>query len=99
MLTTLQLEQRRRRLPPPSLKRQYQEYILQRIEAFKNSLPRTELLRIGGEAAEELCASSEGQFVLTEVLMLDTVDRMIRQRLALPSFRRWCKLFRALRVA
>ena len=44
MLTLVQLAQQRRRRPPPSLKQQYQQYIMQRIEGYKNSIPREELL-------------------------------------------------------
>lgn len=93
------LQGERRRRPPPSLKQQYQEYVLERIEAYKNSMPRSELLRLGDEAFSELQATSEGQFVLTEVLMLDSVDRLIMKRLALKPYRRWRTHFKKLRDA
>ena len=99
MLTLVQLAQQRRRRPPPSLKQQYQQYIMQRIEGYKNSIPREELLRLGDEAVAELDATIEGQFVLTEVLMQDSVDRLIRKRLSLRSYRRWCQQYRTLRSA
>jgi len=89
----------RRRRSPYSDKQHYQEYILQRIEGFKNSIGREELMRLGDEAASELQAISEGQFVLTEVLMLETVDRLIVKRLALRPYRRWREQFRKLREA
>jgi hypothetical protein len=89
----------RRRRSPYSEKQHYQEYILQRIEGFKNSIGREELMRLGDEAASELQATSEGQFVLTEVLMLETVDRLIVKRLALRPYRRWREQFRKLREA
>jgi hypothetical protein len=89
----------RRRRSPYSEKQHYQEYILQRIEGFKNSIDREELMRLGDEAASELQATAEGQFVLTEVLMLETVDRLIMKRLALRPYRRWREQFRKLRVA
>ncbi len=98
MLTMLQAEQQRRH-SPPSLKQQYQAFILQRIEAYKNSLGRGDLLGIGQEAVSELETTVEDQFVLTEVLMQDTVDRLIQRRLRLPSYRRWSTQFRALRLA
>ncbi|HUQ15599.1 MAG TPA: hypothetical protein VM094_06060 [Gemmatimonadales bacterium] len=88
-----------RRRSPYSDKQHYQEYILQRIEGFKNSIGRDELMRLGDEAASELQATSEGQFVLTEVLMLETVDRLIVKRLALRPYRRWRDQFRKLREA
>ncbi len=89
MLTLEQVRQARRRRPPPSLKQQYQEYVLQRIEAYKNTLSRDALLRLGDEAVSELAATVEGQFVLTEVLMLESVDRIIEKRLGLRSYRAW----------
>ena len=89
----------RRRRAPYSDKQHYQEYILQRIEGFKNSIGRDELLRLGDEAAGELTSTSEGQFVLTEVLMLETVDRLIVKRLALRPYRRWRAQFIKLREA
>jgi hypothetical protein len=75
----------------------YQEYILQRIEAYKNSLSRGELLRLGDEAIAELETSAEEQFVLTEVMILDSVDRLIAKRLRLWSFNRWRKQWLTLR--
>ncbi|MGE0352071.1 MAG: hypothetical protein AB7Q69_02435 [Gemmatimonadales bacterium] len=99
MLTLDQVRAQRRRRPPPSLKQQYQEYVLQRIESFKNSIPRAELLRLGDEAVAELQATTEGQFILTEVLMLDCVDRLITRRLGLQSYRRWRQHFLKLRAA
>jgi hypothetical protein len=92
-------ETQRRRRSPYSDKQHYHEYILQRIEGYKNSIGRDELLRLGDEAASELYATSEGQFVLTEVLMLESVDRLIMKRLALRSYRRWRQQFIKLREA
>jgi hypothetical protein len=89
----------RRRKSPYSDKQHYQEYILQRIEGYKNSIGRDELLRLGDEAASELQATSEGQFVLTEVLMLESVDRLIMKRLSLRPYRRWKQQFIRLRAA
>ena len=89
----------RRRRAPYSDKQHYHEYILQRIEGYKNSIGRDELLRLGDEAASELATTGEGQFVLTEVLMLETVDRLIMKRLALRPYRRWRAQFIKLREA
>ena len=100
MLTAAQARQiNRRRRSPYSDKQHYQEYILQRIEGYKNSIGRDELLRLGDEAASELQATSEGQFVLTEVLMLESVDRLIMKRLSLRPYRRWRQQFLRLRAA
>ena len=87
------------RPPPRSLKQEYQEFILQRIEEYKNAIPREELLEIGDEAVRELQASAQEQYLLTEVLLLEHVDRIIARRLRLPSFPRWRQKHRALREA
>jgi len=99
MLTALQLEQQRPRRPLPSLKQLYHEYIMQRIEDYKNGLRREELLRLADAAFAEMGASQEAQFVLTEVFMADCVDRLINRRLRLPSYRRWAQQFKELRAA
>jgi hypothetical protein len=85
--------------PSRSLKQEYQEFILQRIEEYKNAIPRGELLEIGDEAVRELQASAQDQYLLTEVLLLEHVDRIIARRLRLPSFPRWRQKHRALRDA
>jgi hypothetical protein len=99
MLTLAQVRQQRRRRPPPSLKQQYQEFVMQRIEAFKNSMSREELLRLGDEAVSEVQATIEGQFMLTEVLMLEQVDRLITKRLRLRSYAKWRQQYLTLRAA
>src|SRR5918911_2566094 len=100
MLTATQVQKtHRRRRSPYSDKQHYHEYILQRIEGYKNSIGRDELLRLGDEAATELQATSQGQFVLTEVLMLESVDRLIMKRLSLRPYRRWKQQFTRLRAA
>ena len=87
------------RRPPRSLKQEYHEFLLQRIEEYKNTLTREELLEIGDEAVRELEESAAGQYLLTEVLLLEHVDRIIARRLRLPSFPRWKQKHRALREA
>jgi hypothetical protein len=87
------------RRPPRSLKQEYQEFLLERIEGYKNALTREHLLEIGDEAVRELDATAGGQYLLTEVLLLEHVDRIIARRLRLPSFPRWRQKHRALRAA
>jgi hypothetical protein len=100
MLTAAQaLRVERRRRPRASTKQQYHEYILQKIEAYKNSLQRDQLLRLGDEANQELQAAAEGQFVLTEILMLDSVDELIKRRLKLKPFSKWRSWIKDLRDA
>ena len=83
----------------PSLKQQYHEYVLQRIETYKNSLGRSRILELGGEAAAEMQDTCEGQFLLTEVLMQEAVDRLIAKRLKLPAFNRWKQQYTKIRRA
>ncbi len=89
MLKGTETRRTRARRPPPSLKQQYHEYVLQRIESYKNSLGRDRLLEIGGEAATDMQEAFSGQFLLTEVLMQEAVDRLIMKRLRLPAFSKW----------
>lgn len=88
-----------RRRAVPSQKQRYDEYVLQRIEAFKNSISREELMRLAGEAAAALDEGADDQFVLTEMLMVDVVDTLIIKRLRIKSFRRWREQFAKLRGA
>lgn len=87
------------RRPPRSLKQEYHEFLLQRIEEYKNALARDALLEIGDEAVRELEQTAAGQYLLTEVLLLEHVDRIIARRLRLPAFPRWRQRHRALRAA
>src|SRR5207244_5614373 len=80
-----ELRSRTARRPPRSLKQEYQEFLLQRIEEYKNALTRENLLVIGDEAVRELEESAAGQYLLTEVLLLEHVDRIIARRLRLRS--------------
>jgi CO/xanthine dehydrogenase FAD-binding subunit len=85
--------------PATAPRQEYQEFILQRIEEYKDTLGRAELLAIGDEAVRDLEAVGGEQYLLTEVLLLEHVDRIIQRRLRLPSFTRWRQQHRALREA
>lgn len=89
--------ERRERRPARSVRAEYDQFIEQRIEEYKDSLPRADILAIGDEAMAEL--SGTLQFQLTEVVLRDQVDAIIRRRLKLPSFRRWRERHIALRSA
>jgi hypothetical protein len=99
MLTELQLQQPKRRRALPSLRQQYQTYILQRIEEYKNSLTRPEILELGNEAVSEMETAGQEQLFLTELLVADWVDRLIQRRLNLQPYGRWVRSFRRLRAA
>jgi hypothetical protein len=70
-----------------SLRHEYELYIEQEIENYKESIPRPALLAIGDEAAAKI--ASEPQFALTELLLLEEVDRIIAKRLRLPKYDTW----------
>lgn len=90
MLTDAQLARRRgRRRATASPQQLYREFLVHRIEAYKNSISRAELMALAGEALADGDQGTEGQLVLTEVMMLDYVDRLIRKRLRLPTFKTW----------
>ncbi len=83
----------------PSLEQQYRAYLMQRIEDYKDSLSREMLMRLGDDAASELHGARSDQLVLTEMLMQETVDQQIIDRLKLPSFRKWRSKILPLREA
>jgi hypothetical protein len=89
----------RRRRRPLSLRQEYEQFLLERIEDYKNQLSRGELLALADEAVRELEVGPDEQLVLTEVLMLEHVDRLIMRRLRLPSYRRWRERHTRLRRA
>ena len=70
-----------------SLRHEYELFIEQEIENYKESIPRSAILAIGDEAAAKL--ASQAQFVLTELLLLEEVDRIIFSRLRLPKYDTW----------
>src|SRR5256885_2237162 len=72
------------RRPPRSLKQEYQEFLLERIEEYKNTLAREELLEIGDEAVRELEESAAGQNLIPDVLLVQPVGRTLGAPLALP---------------
>jgi hypothetical protein len=73
--------------PQRSLRHEYELYVEEEIEKYKDSLPRSALLSIGDEAAKLLAA--DPQIALTELLLCEEVDRIIRKRLRLSSYRSW----------
>ncbi len=73
--------------PTRSLKHEYELFVEQEIENYKESVPRAVLLSIGDEAVTSL--SAEPQFALTELLLCEEVDRIIFRRLRLPSYDTW----------
>jgi hypothetical protein len=85
--------------PQRSLRHEYELYVEEEIENYKESIPRSALLSIGDEAVSRL--SSGDQILLTELLLCDEVNRIIFKRLRLPGYDTWrrkrLKLARELR--
>ena len=77
-----------------SLRRLYLDWVEEQIEDFKDSVPRSELLRIADEVVADLQVNRKGQYQLTELLLLEEVDRTLFRRLKLPSFRVWSNAYR-----
>ncbi len=88
-----------RRRSHRSLRQQYDLYIMDRIEHYKNSISREELLRLANDAMTELRGDDDQQFLLTEVLAATAVDELIKRRLGIRSFDLWRKHYPKLRLA
>lgn len=73
--------------PQRSLKHEYEIFVEQEIENYKDSIPRSAILRIGDEAVANLRAAE--QFAFDELLIWDEVDRIIRLRLGIPTYATW----------
>jgi hypothetical protein len=73
--------------PTRSLRHEYELFVEQEIENYKESVPRSALLAIGDEAVSSLAA--QAQFALTELLLCEEVDRIIVRRLRLPTYDTW----------
>lgn len=57
---------------------------------YKESLPRSELLRLADDVVNEIRMDRRGQYQITELLMCTAVDRHIVRLLKLPGYRAWC---------
>ena len=74
---------------PRSLKYEYELYVENEIENYKESVSRSAILKIGDEAAAALRAGE--QFAMDEILLWAEVDRIIRKRLRIPAYDTWRK--------
>jgi len=72
---------------PRSLKHEYELYVENEIENYKESVSRSAILKIGDEAAAGLRAGE--QFAMDELLLWAEVDRIIRKRLRIPAYDTW----------
>lgn len=73
--------------PQRSLRHEYELYVDEEIENYKESIPRSALLSIGDEAVSRLASGQ--QILLTELLLCDEVNSIIFKRLRLPSYDTW----------
>jgi hypothetical protein len=81
-------------IPPETPRQLYQAWVEEQIEECKAGLTRDELLDLAEYAVQQLFASPDGQYPLTEMLLCDAVDRLLFERLNLPDFRGWQRLCR-----
>jgi hypothetical protein len=72
---------------PRSLRHEYELYVEQEIENYKDSISRSAILKIGDEAVAVL--EQAPQCTLTEMVICEEVDRIIMRRLRLPTYRTW----------
>jgi hypothetical protein len=72
-----------------SLKHAYELYVEQEIENYKFSIPRQAILRIGDEAVTALRDQTQPEF--DELVLCSEVDRIISQRLRIPTYSTWRK--------
>ena len=72
-----------------SLRRLYLEWVEEQIEEYKDAVPRSQLIELAEQVVAELEVSRSGQYQLTELLLLEEVDRKIVKLLKLPGYRTW----------
>ena len=72
-----------------SPRQRYNDWVQDRIEEYKASLTRDELLSLADQAVGQLFHDDNAQYPLTEILLRDAVDALIFDALDLPGFRKW----------
>lgn len=70
-----------------SLKHEYELFLDAEIERYKESVPRTVILKIADEAVALL--NAQAQYEPEELGLCDEVNRLIRGRLGLPTYESW----------
>ena len=73
--------------PTRSLKHEYATYVDLEIERYKDSIPRSSLLKIADDAVTALRAGD--QLELSQLVLCDAVNSLIMRRLKLPNYDRW----------
>ena len=73
--------------PTRSLKHEYATYVDLEIERYKETIPRSSLLKLADDAVESLRTGT--QLELSELVLCDAVNEMIMRRLKIPAYDRW----------
>ena len=73
--------------PTRSLKHEYATYVDLEIERYKDSIPRSSLLKLADDAVASLRAGT--QLELSELVLCDAVNELIMRRLKIPAYDRW----------
>jgi hypothetical protein len=73
--------------PTRSLKHEYMTYVDLEIERYKDSIPRSALLKLADDAVASMSAGA--QLELSELVLVDAVNELIMRRLKLPPYDRW----------
>lgn len=77
-----------------SLRRAYLDWVEDQIDAFKESIPRADLLHLAEKVIEEQRVTHAGQYQLSELVLCDAVNRKIFRTLGLPGYRSWSGAWR-----
>jgi hypothetical protein len=73
--------------PTRSLKHEYATYVDLEIERYKDSIPRSSLLKLADDAVASLRGGT--QLELSELVLCDAVNELIMRRLKIPVYDRW----------
>jgi hypothetical protein len=94
-LETVSIQGAMPRNSAPTLRQIYSRWVEDQIEDYKDSVSRSDLLRLADEAVDDLRVTGGGQYQITELLLCTAVDRKIFHLLKLPGFRTWARHRRA----
>ena len=78
-----------------SLNQEYQSYVQERIDEYKGSLSRADILAL----ADEVIRANDEQLQLSEMVLTELVNQKIASRLKIPRFEKWRDWYLRLRTA
>lgn len=73
--------------PTRSLKHEYATYVDLEIERYKDTIPRSSLLKLADDAVASMSVGA--QLELSELVLCDAVNELIMRRLKIPAYDRW----------